>query len=362
MIREHFRPPMLAIAFCIVLAGLARADEGQESGPIFYPPPPNEPRLQFLAKYSSALDVSAKKSGFRDFLFGGEENEGHLVQKPYGVALYEGAIYAIDTRGNGWAVFDIAKKGSRFVRPGGGGALQKPINITIDEDGTRYVTDTGRKQVLVYGRDDRYLRALGGPENFSPVDVAVAADRLYVTDVGRHQVHMFDKESGQVLKSFGEAGSEPGQLFHPTNITITPGETLCVVDTSNFRLQEFTLDGDFIRTIGTIGTGPGTFSRPKGVAVDRESRIYVVDSAFENVQILDESGGALMYFGSPGAARDSINMPTVVKIDYDNVRYFEQFADPGFKVEYLVVVASQFGLNKISVFGFGAPRSMAQDL
>lgn len=356
MIREYVIPSMLALVFCVALPGLAQANEVQETGPIFYPAPPNQPRLQFLAKYSSTLDVSAKKSGFRDFLFGGEENEGHLVQKPYGVDLYEGAIYVIDTRGNGWAVFDIANKESRFVRPGGGGAPQKPINITIDEDGTRYVTDTGRKQVLVYGRDDRYLRAYDGPEDFSPVDVAVTATRLYVTDVGRHQVHIFDKASGEVLKSFGGAGSEPGQLFHPTNITITPGETLYVVDTSNFRLQEFTPDGDFIRTIGTIGTGPGTFSRPKGVAVDRENRIYVVDAAFENVQILDESGGALMYFGSPGANRDSINMPTVVKIDYDNVRYFEQFADPGFKIEYLVVVASQFGLNKISIFGFGAPR------
>ena len=347
---------VLAFMACAWLgAGAASAETGPES-PIFYPDPPNQPRLQFLAKYSSSLDVGARKSGFRDFLFGGEEHEGHLVQKPYGVALYEGAIYVVDTRGNGWAVFDMANRKSRFVRPSGPGSLQKPINMTIDSDGTRYVTDTERKQVVVFDRDDRYAGSFGKPGEFSPVDVAIRDDRLFVTDVEHHQVHILDKSTGSILKSFGGPGSEPGQFFHPTNLALTPGGTLYVVDTTNFRLQEFTLDGDFIQTVGAIGTGPGTFSRPKGVAVDRENHIYVVDAAFENVQILDESGGALMYFGAPGSNRDSINMPTVVKIDYDNVRYFEQFADPGFEVQYLVIVASQFGMNKVNVYGFGGPR------
>jgi hypothetical protein len=49
-------------------------------------------------------------------------------------------------------------------------------------------------------------------------------------------------------------------------------------------------------------------------------------------------------------------MPTVVKIDYDNVSYFEKFAAPNFKIRYLVLVASQFGLNKVVVFGFGEFR------
>ena len=73
-------------------------------------------------------------------------------------------------------------------------------------------------------------------------------------------------------------------------------------------------------------------------------------------QILDETGGALMFFGGPSSARDSINLPTVVKIDYDNVKYFQEFVSPDFDVEYLVVVAGQFGLNKVVVYGFGSLR------
>ena len=347
---------LVTLGVAVPLAALADKREKEADEFLFYPLPPDLPRLQFLATFSSSLDVSTAKGGFRDFVFGGQDKEGHLVNKPYGVAIHEGAIYVIDTRGNGWGVFDLAGRTSRVITPGGGGSLKKPINITIDADGTRYVTDTGREQVLVYDNRDRFQRAYGTPGQFRPVDALVVGTRLYVTDIANHQVHVLDKSTGEVLSSFGGAGSEPGQLFHPTNLALGPDETLYVVDTSNFRVQQFSLDGEFIRAIGSIGTAPGTFSRPKGIALDRDGHIYVVDSAFQNVQILHQDGGALMFFGEPGGARDSINLPTVVKIDYDNVAYFEKYTAPDFDVEYLVIIASQFGANKVNVFGFGSLR------
>jgi DNA-binding beta-propeller fold protein YncE len=329
----------------------ARAADDQ---PLFYPMPPNQPRLQYLTKYSSVLDVSAKSSRFRNFVFGGEDKEGHLVNKPYGLAIHRGAIYVIDTRGNGYAVFDVAGKGSRFVRPTGAGALVKPINIVIDADGTRYISDTGRDQVLVFDADERFVKAFGTEGQFRPADMVIAGDRLYVSDVLNHKVHVLDKLSGNVLLSFGDVGSAPGQFFHPTNLAVAGDGSIYVSDQSNFRLQHFSKDGEFIRAIGEIGSAPGKFARPKGIAVDKEDRIYVVDAAFQNVQILAPEGGALMYFGGPGNDRGSMNLPTVVKIDYDSVSYFEKYAAPGFDIEYLVLVANQFGENKVLVYGFGS--------
>ncbi len=331
-------------------------DETVGEQPLFLPLPPNEPRLQFLTKFSSALDISTEKKGFRDFVFGGEDKEAQLVQKPYGLAVHEGAIYVVDTRGNGYGIFDLANSRSKLVRPTGAGALAKPINITIDTDGTRYITDTDREQVLVFSADDRFLRAIGEPGQFRPVDVAIAGSRMYVTDIVNHQIHVLDKASGETIGTFGEAGSEPGQLFHPTNLAIGNDGTIYVTDTSNFRLQQFDADGNFIRAIGTQGSRPGTFSRPKGIALDHEGHIYVVDAAFQNIQVLDADGGALMAFGEPGAERWNINLPTVVKIDYQNVQYFEKFAAPNFEIEYLVFVASQYGLNRVVVFGYGELR------
>jgi DNA-binding beta-propeller fold protein YncE len=352
----RFSKVLAAILLVIVVAARFPVDAiaADEDPPLFYPPPPDEPRLQYLKKFSSRLDVEAKSSRMRNLVFGGEEFEGHDVLKPYGVAVFEGSIFVVDSEQNGYVVFDLAAGKTRLVKGSGGGGMVKPINITIDTDGTRYVTDTQRDVVIVFDRNDRFVRTLGAPDQFKPVDVAIAGDRLYVTDIKNMMIHVIDKHSGETLFEFGEAGSQPGQLYHPTNLAIGPDDTLYVTDTTNFRIQHFTYDGEFIRTIGSIGVNAGQFSRPKGLALDREGRVYVVDAAFQNVQILDSDGTPLTYIGSGGNARGGMNLPTVVKLDYDNVEYFQQYAAPGFEIEYLVLVASQFGANKVNVFGFGA--------
>jgi DNA-binding beta-propeller fold protein YncE len=357
--KKYARP--VSVTSCLISLLLLSACAGSPKSvvpaeAIFYPPPPAPARLQYLTKYSSQLDLGESNAAFRDFVFGEETTSGHLVQKPYGLAVFEGAIYVVDTRGGGYVVFDFVNARSRVVRGSGSSNMPKPINITISENGTRYVTDTQREQILVFDRDDRFIRALGADSQFRPVDVAVVRDRLYVSDILHHKIHVLDEKTGDVLFEFGRVGSDPGELFHPTNLTVGQDETIYVTDTGNFRIQAFSPDGAFIRNFGQIGTGIGQFARPKGVAIDKDERLYVVDSAFENVQILDADGAPLLFFGGPGGGLGNINLPTVVKIDYENVDYFRKFADPDFEIEYLVLVASQFGLNKIAVFGYGAMR------
>jgi DNA-binding beta-propeller fold protein YncE len=108
-----------------------------------------------------------------------------------------------------------------------------------------------------------------------------------------------------------------------------------------------------VRVYGKLGDELGNFSRPKGIALDHEGRLYVGDAAFENVQVFDNDGRLLLFFGQPGGRGEGLNLPAGVTIDYANVDVFKQYADPRFKVEYLILVASQFGPNKVDVFGFG---------
>jgi DNA-binding beta-propeller fold protein YncE len=215
------------------------------------------------------------------------------------------------------------------------------------------VTDTGRNQILVFDRDERFLSAFGTEGQFKPVDTAIAGERLYVADIQHHQIHVLEKKTGKPLFTFGKAGSAIGELFHPTNIAIGPEGDVYVVETSNFRVQRFTPDGKSVRIYGEVGSDLGNFSRPKGIAIDRTGRVYVGDSAFENVQIFDNDGNLLLFFGQPGDKSEGLNLPAGVTIDYANVDLFRRYADPRFSIEYVIMVASQFGPNKVDVFGFG---------
>lgn len=345
---------IVALAFIVVgLGGCATRPAAPAAvGPVFYPPLPNPPRIQYLATFSSERDLAPNPGGFARFVLGKETANTQGVNKPYGVALHDGKLYVVDTRAPGYAVFDLVAQRFVTVSGSGGGKMKKPINITIDRDGTKYVTDTGRNQVLVYDREDRYVRAYGTESQFKPVDVAIADDRIYVTDIAHHAVAVLDKASGRELARIGKVGSKDGELYHPTNLALADGY-LYVADTGNYRVQKFALDGAFVRSYGSIGTGLGQFARPKGIALDPDGRLYVIDAAFENIQVFDPDGTLLLFFGEPGERRENINLPAKVTIDAAHVTLFQRYADPKFKLQYVILVASQFGTSKVNVYGFG---------
>ncbi len=350
---------IVSVMAVALLAGCATAPnpEPQAQGTSFYPPLPNPPRIQYLKTLTGERDMGAPASDFSKFVLGDETRTLQLKQ-PYGVGLYGGKLYVVDTSAPGLAVFDLVQQRFEVMTGAPSGRMKRPINITIDSDGTKYVTDTGRDQILVFDRSDRFVQAYGSPGQFKPVDVAIAGDRLYVTDIQHHEVQVLDKHTGKFLFKFGSAGSKQGELFHPTNIAIDTDGDVYVVETSNFRVQRFTAEGRSVRIYGDIGSESGTFSRPKGIALDRNNRIYVGDAAFQNVQIFDREGRLLLFFGQPGGDVEGLNLPTGIKVDYDNVKYFQAYADPKFHVEYLVFVVSQFGPNKVDVFGYGRMNGM----
>ncbi len=346
---------LLLIAGCVTTP----SEKAGPSGPFFYPTLPDSPRIQYLTTFSSSIDVSEPVTGFADFVLGNEQvNKIYRIQKPYGVDIYEGKIYAVDNRGGGYVVMDLVNLKFRLVTGDGGGRMAKPINITIDRDGTKYVTDTKLNKVLVFDRDERFVQAFGIEGQFRPVDTAIFEDRLFVVDIKDHEIEVLNKRSGVLLYTIGRAGNLEGELYHPTNIKIGPDEYVYISETSNFRVSKFTLDGRYVRTFGTVGTNLGNFARPKGIALDKEGRLYIVDAAFENVQIMRPDGSLLLYFGSPGIDPDSINLPVDIEIDYDNAALFQQYAHPDFKLEYIILVTSQFGINKINVFGYGKMKGM----
>lgn len=346
-----------------VVCGLAAcsttAPKPGDGGPVFYPPLPNPPRIQYLTSFSSSKDSTKPPTSFTDFVLGKEVEEGtKYIRKPYGVSLFEGKLYAVDTRGGGYGVFDLANEQFKMVVGSGAGAMPKPINIYIAPTGKKYISDTDRDQILEYDREDRFIRAYGAKDQFKPSDALVEGNKLYVADVKDHEIEVLDLYSGSTVAKIGKPGSKEGELFQPTNLARGSDGLLYVSETGNFRVQKFTFSGEPMGSIGSVGTSMGKFARPKGIATDRNGNLFVVDAAFENVQVFDPNGQLLMFFGGPGAHPANINLPTDIFIDDQNVQYFQKYADRDFKLKYIILVSSQYGSSKVNAYGFGTMRNM----
>jgi DNA-binding beta-propeller fold protein YncE len=238
----------------------------------------------------------------------------------------------------------------------GPGAFKLPINIAIDADGLIYVTDSGRDEVVILDRNENFVATIGRTNVLKPRDVAVTADRLYIGDIDGHCVHAFDRATRKLLFDIprsDEATNLVKKLFQPANVAVDNKGMVYASDVGADRVQVYDTDGRYARTVGKYGDNVGEFSRPKGIAVDRENRLYAVDAATQVAQLFDETGRLLMWFGDPRSSNVGLQLPAKVSVDYDNVGLFQRYVAPDFQVEYLVVITSQFGPRKVSVFGFG---------
>jgi DNA-binding beta-propeller fold protein YncE len=346
-------PRSLLPALLLFLAGCASLPPpGPRKEPVFYPPPPAAPRIQLLTTFSSSSDISAGRGWFRKFVLGPEEDRP--IVKPYGIAFWKDRIYICDSILAALVVIDLGKKRLSYLQPTGAGRLLKPINIAIDRDGTKYVTDTARGMVLLLDSQDRYTGELTA-EGMKPSDVALDDSRLYVSDLKSQSVRVFDKQSRQPLFSVPLEGeqSPEARLYAPVNLALDGQGNLYVSDLGAFRVQKYDRQGRYLRSFGAQGLVPGRFARPKGVDVDENGLLYVVDAATEVVQIFDPEGRLLLYFGQPGGGDFALNLPAKVRVNKTLLPRFRHLAAASFELDYLVFVISQYGNGKIAVFGMG---------
>ena len=346
-----------ALAALVVLATGCVAPAGKvKAVPLFFPPSPELPRLQYLTSFSGSRDVETQ-TAFNRFVVG--EKQDVKLDKPYGVAIHEGKIYVCDTNAT-VVVFDLKSKVFENLKGAvGPGKLVQPTNISIEADGTKYVADPARGQIVAFDRDDQYLRAYGEPGAWRPVDAVAFEDRLYVADLANHVIKVFDRQSGELIKAIGDKGEPTERLDRPTNLAFDAEGYLYVTDFGRFQVVKFDRDGHFKSTFGRPGDNLGHFARPKGIAVDRQGHLLAVDASFNNVQIFNNDGRLLMFFGGPGEQPGNFVLPAKVTIDYDDVPYFEQYVAPSFEVEYLILVTSQFGNRMVNVLAYGKEKGKA---
>ncbi|PKO90360.1 MAG: 6-bladed beta-propeller [Betaproteobacteria bacterium HGW-Betaproteobacteria-12] len=325
---------LLALALVLV-GGCAPVQEraaAEKESSLIYPPPPDEPRYAYERTIYGSADVTPrnKDAALKRALTGELETSEGLV-KPYAVTVHRGRIFVSDSADRFVKVFDVPE--GRYFKIGDDerGPLTKPLGLDVDAAGNLFVADGTAKVIMVYDRNGKYLRRIGGPkvfERLSSVTVDAAGGRVFVTDIGgvssdQHKIHVFDSNNGTHLFDLGKRGIGPGEFNLPRDVAIGSNGQIYVVDGGNFRVQVFDRNGKFMTSFGSVGKQLGNFARPKEIATDSAGNVYVVDAAFGNFQIFTGDGDLLMFIGErserDGPAR--YMLPSGIYVDEDGRVY-----------------------------------------
>lgn len=358
----HIKKPKLFFVLSICIVSLLTASchstqkslvKKEEKNVVVFPLPPDTARIQFLTAISGSdfVTKTKKQSAFSKYVIGEKKDIKKPIIKPYGLHMHGNKIYICDIDLGGLEIIDLAKQTFDYFLPRGEGRLLMPLNCAVDKKGYLIVTDKNNKRVVVFDETLNYHASLRKNIEYEPVGVAVYDHKIWVSDLVSNQIDVYDDNTYQLLYSFPEKeDNEDARLYRPYNLTVSDSGVL-ISDFGNPSIRIFTHDGKFLKSIGSYGNNKGQLARPKGIAVDRDSIIYVVDAAFENVQMFNFKGQLLMPFGGAYKGPGYLYLPTDIIVDYEHLKYFQKYVDNRFELKYLILVANQFGQDKISVYG-----------
>lgn len=293
---------------------------------LIWPPPPDPPRVRWMAEYTDMAKVknpSAKKRGWLDKITGTKTPDEKLeLRKPYGIATdSRGRIYAADTELNFVFVIDPVARVVERRQASSRAPMAMPVGVAVDSEDRLFVSDAQLHTITCFSPSGEVIARFGTSILGRPGGIAIdrRRNRLYVADAKESRIAVFDSQSFESRGFFGTPGKpgkpENGAFSGPTNVAVDRQGNIYVADTWNYRVEILDPAGKFLRTFGAQGNRPGEFIRPKGIAVDSEGHVYVADAEFNNFQVLSPEGQPLLAVGMLGYAPGEFALIAGLSID-----------------------------------------------
>jgi len=186
-----------------------------------------------------------------------------------------------------------------FLDSWGEGYFGRPHGSRFDQHGYLYCSDDVNHTISKFTPDGKLLRVIG--------QKGIPSDTGYV-----HHGKLMDS-----LKSI-ERGGPP--FNRPTGVAFSSSGEIYVSDGyGNARVHKFSPDGELLFSWGEPGSGPGEFMLPHNVWVDRLDRVWVPDRENNRIQIFDGDGRYVTEWRH-------VTRPTDVFIDKNDVVYVSELA------------------------------------
>jgi DNA-binding beta-propeller fold protein YncE len=166
--------------------------------------------------------------------------------------------------------------------------------VAADSQGRVFVGRRHPPALLVYDRDGVYIDTWGADLLGNPHLLWVdGEDQVYAADTDDHTIRCFNPQ-GEVVHTWGTPGvpGAPDQPFNqPTKAMRGPSGDLYVADGyGQYRIHRISDAGELVHSWGSAGTGPGQFALPHSLWVDRDERVWAVDRENNRIQRFDSEG------------------------------------------------------------------------
>lgn len=205
--------------------------------------------------------------------------------------------------------------------------LKRPQSGMVDADGRIYVTDVGRASVFVFDRVTAKLevweRAAPNVRFEMPIGIVSGAQgEVLVADAELHSVYRLDGQ-GNPLGKFGT-----DVLKRPTGLARDAQRGLLyVADTKAHDVKVFSDEGKLLEVIGRRGESDGEFNYPTHLTFAND-KLYVADTLNSRIQIFDADHKWLSKFGQLGLYVGNLVRPKGVAVDGDsNIYVIESLYD-----------------------------------
>ena len=204
--------------------------------------------------------------------------------------------------------------------------------VAVDSRDRVFVLTRGEARVIVYERDGSFVASWAEAHLTNGTHgVRVGPDgAVYCVNNGDHTIRKFSANGDPEMvigtpgipSNTGKAGGKVefgGPPFNaPTGLSLAPNGDIYASDGyGNSRVHHFSADGNLIRSWGEPGTGPGEFNLPHAVWYTDDNRLLVADRENDRIQIFDPEGRFLEEW-------TDIQRPTDICMDQDGLIYVSE--------------------------------------
>ena len=169
--------------------------------------------------------------------------------------------------------------------------------VAVDSSDNVYVFNRGGHPVIVFDSDGKFLRSWGEGIFDTPHGITIGPDdSVYCVDNGDSTIRKLTTD-GKLIFTLGDPGNPApamsGKPFNrPTHVGVNPRSGILYVADgySNAHVHTYDPDGNYLGTWGESGTDVGQLNIVHNIDIDRDGYVYIGDRENHRVQIFDENG------------------------------------------------------------------------